>query len=221
MTLYELLGLAKDASTAQIRSAYRRLTKIHHPDKGGDPEKFAELQEAHDVLTDAQRRKVYDETGRTSEVRVPAIKLKRFLHMLFKSVIHAQNQRTGLSDDPVHENIKNKMLASLKRSMGEADQKRLELFHKLQRANQLVSRFKPPSLDADPVGDVLKAERAEVQKQMHEVEDEIEMAKMAETLISSYTYEVDPGKEGPISPGPTAYHSRGNSMYLFGPPPQG
>lgn len=65
--LYSVLGLSREAETQEIRQAYKQLAKEHHPDKGGDPEKFKELSEAHEVLSDESRRKLYDMTGSISE----------------------------------------------------------------------------------------------------------------------------------------------------------
>jgi len=61
--LYKRLGVAKDASDADIKKAYRKLALTHHPDKGGDPETFKGLAEAYAVLSDAEKRRVYDATG--------------------------------------------------------------------------------------------------------------------------------------------------------------
>lgn len=63
--LYQTLGVPEDASPEAIKSAYRALAMKHHPDKGGDAEKFGEITLAYDVLSDPERRKVYDETGVT------------------------------------------------------------------------------------------------------------------------------------------------------------
>ena len=65
--LYEVLGLSRDADTSEIRSAYKQLAKEHHPDKGGDPEKFKELSQAHETLSDEGKRRMYDMTGSISE----------------------------------------------------------------------------------------------------------------------------------------------------------
>lgn len=62
-TLYDLLGVAPSASTAEVKLAYRRIAKTHHPDGGGSPERFVALTQAYDVLSDEGRRKLYDETG--------------------------------------------------------------------------------------------------------------------------------------------------------------
>lgn len=65
--LYSVLGVSKDADIGTIRTAYKQLAKEHHPDKGGNPEKFKELSEAHEVLSDDGRRRLYDMTGSISE----------------------------------------------------------------------------------------------------------------------------------------------------------
>ena len=61
--LYERIGLTKEASEADIKKAYRKLALQHHPDKGGDAEKFKVLSEAYAVLSDPEKRRVYDATG--------------------------------------------------------------------------------------------------------------------------------------------------------------
>lgn len=62
---YKVLGVAKDATTADIKKAYRKLARQYHPDANkGDAaaeEKFKEISEAYDVLSDDKRRKEYDE----------------------------------------------------------------------------------------------------------------------------------------------------------------
>ena len=63
---YEVLGVSKDASSADIKSAFRRLAKKYHPDVSKEPdaaEKFKECQEAYAVLSDEQKRRQYDQYG--------------------------------------------------------------------------------------------------------------------------------------------------------------
>jgi len=61
--LYDVLGVAKEASTNEIKKTYFKLAKEHHPDKGGDPEKFKEIQAAYEVLNNPEKREIYDKYG--------------------------------------------------------------------------------------------------------------------------------------------------------------
>lgn len=66
---YEILGLSKNASDAEIKSAYRRLARKHHPDVDksvGATERFKEIGEAYQVLSDPQKKGAYDQFGHSA-----------------------------------------------------------------------------------------------------------------------------------------------------------
>src|SRR5271167_1642356 len=64
---YESLGVARTATPDEIKQAFRKLARIHHPDvaknKAAGEEKFKEINEAYEVLGDPDKRKRYDELG--------------------------------------------------------------------------------------------------------------------------------------------------------------
>jgi molecular chaperone DnaJ len=64
MTHYQTLGLARDATPAEIKRAYRRLAREHHPDMhpndASAPERFRTIDEAYQVLSDVDQRRRYD-----------------------------------------------------------------------------------------------------------------------------------------------------------------
>lgn len=72
---YEVLGLKRSATQDDIKSAFRRLARQYHPDINKAPDaskKFAEVQRAYDVLSDEQKRQMYDQYGADAADRGPA-----------------------------------------------------------------------------------------------------------------------------------------------------
>jgi len=67
---YEVLGVARDASADKIKKAYRKLARKHHPDVNPSDKtaeaKFKEAQQAYDILSDAEKRSLYDRYGKAA-----------------------------------------------------------------------------------------------------------------------------------------------------------
>lgn len=65
---YDVLGIKRDASTKEVKKAYHKMALLWHPDRSGDHERFKEINEAYEVLSDSEKRQAYDLHG---EVRRP------------------------------------------------------------------------------------------------------------------------------------------------------
>lgn len=68
---YKVLGVSRTATDEEIKKAYRKLARTNHPDAGGDEEKFKEINEAYEVLSDKKKRDLYDQYGTADANRIP------------------------------------------------------------------------------------------------------------------------------------------------------
>jgi len=74
---YDILGIRRGASSGEIRDAYRKQVKKHHPDAcgpGADAEEFIALEKAYETLRDAERRRRYDEELSGAPERTPFVR---------------------------------------------------------------------------------------------------------------------------------------------------
>jgi len=60
MDYYSTLGINRNATADEIKKAYRSLAMKHHPDRGGDANKFKEIEEAYRTLSDPQKKQMFD-----------------------------------------------------------------------------------------------------------------------------------------------------------------
>ena len=68
---YKTLGVSKNATPEEIKKAFRKLARTHHPDAGGDEAKFKEINEAYEVLSDEKKRQMYDQYGTAQASQIP------------------------------------------------------------------------------------------------------------------------------------------------------
>lgn len=68
---YKTLGVSRTASQDEIKKAFRKLARQHHPDAGGDEAKFKQINEAYEVLSDEKKRQMYDQYGTVSPNEIP------------------------------------------------------------------------------------------------------------------------------------------------------
>lgn len=88
---YQTLGVDKNATADDIKSAYRKLAKKHHPDLGGDPEKFKELNEAHDILSDPNKKAQFDHGGFNQSFNPSANAYRNGAHFHFEDIFNNED----------------------------------------------------------------------------------------------------------------------------------
>jgi len=207
MNPYDALGVRKDASAKEVGAAYRKLSKLHHPDKGGDRDKFEEIKFAFDILSNPERRKRYDESGRTDESPVTPQKVRIYIENTIRTVVGAERP-DGSTDDPIMENIRDKILMNIAAGKMELRKNIFKAQRKVERAQRMIERFKPKVAGGtDLVGDALKGQKKFWEGELRSFQDALELAEEAERVFNSYDYEAGPGPEGHYSPGPAMRRS--------------
>lgn len=87
-TLYEQLGVPKDASEEEIKRAFRLRAKELHPDVGGDEKEFVEVSKAYKILSNHTLRIIYDKTGKEEVVDTTIAQAVETLKNLFITIIN-------------------------------------------------------------------------------------------------------------------------------------
>ena len=110
---YDTLGVSENASQDDIKKAFKKLAVTHHPDKGGDEKRFKDINEANNILSDPQKRRVYDMQGdATADGGVrhhrSSPHFHPFDHFGFMNVFfnqHHQQQSAATSKPKVYEKV--------------------------------------------------------------------------------------------------------------------
>lgn len=214
MNLYQVLGVPVQATGADIRKAYRKLSAKYHPDnrETGDKDEFEKVKLAHDVLIDPKRRKRYDTTGRTDDDRITPERIEMFIREMVKTVVEAERP-DGSTDNPDGENIRDKMLLSLQASRAQVRNDRRKFERRAKRARNLLARFKPRE-GFDPVGAALKDQVEKWDYELRMNDDAMQLSIEMEKILKTYDYDVGPQSEGQVNRGPTGRLLLGGSRTI-------
>jgi curved DNA-binding protein CbpA len=198
MNLYEVLGVAKDATAAQIKSAYRKLVKVHHPDKGGDEEQFRKITQAYEVLSNANRREKYDATGDDtvdgfqSEAQKEA-EVTRLVHAIFNAVVMGIDEE--LHWPPPDFNTLLKRDVDNKRKVMKKDH--ADLKKKMQRLARKAKKWKYRGKGEDVIQAFFVQQERNLQSQLENLERAMELHEEVAAVLELYVYEreTDPTRD--------------------------
>lgn len=157
---YEVLGVARDATAAQIKAAYRKLSKKHHADAGGSDEVMRVINEAYEVLSDPEKRRRYDEHGDAGfDLEKEA---GQALRNLFGKLVKGDFQNVELAKQ---------MRAFVALNMDESRKAAERARAELGRLKRLERRFrrKAGAAGVDPFTAVLEAEVVSVQNDIKQL----------------------------------------------------
>jgi curved DNA-binding protein CbpA len=183
--LYAVIGVARDASAAKIKAAYRRKSKAAHPDTGGSEEAFAALAQAYEVLSDPERRAKYDATGEIDTASALNAEAKVFAcinRVLAQVLGHEQDYLTydliGLMGETLANEIK-------------AQKNILAMIEKVaKRAKRMQGRFKRKEPGDDNLLERMVAwHLANTVKGGNDIEGEIALRERAIVVLKDYRFD--------------------------------
>ncbi len=190
---YKALGVEPSASVDEIRQAFKKLAKQHHPDvAGGENESFDDIRKALDVLTDPQTRKMYDEFGVLPGDEASVLKLKAMqeLAAIFASILEQVTPDNITQVD---------VLATMRREVEKRQQAvggKVKLLAaeeaKLTRYQQVMSaRLKRKPGGKDIFFSVLEAMAAEVTAVRSHLDSEQRVVGAMIEELQNYTFEIE------------------------------
>lgn len=192
--LYDTLGVPPDATPEDIKAAYRAEAKKHHPDAGGDAERFGELQKAYDVLSDEDKRRRYDQTGSTDTMdpaqRIEAIARDRFAALIVE-IVQGDPQAAFTKDWIKHAKDQ------LHRSRAKAKAERKAVEGKIALADKLAARFKAKNTAKRNIpADVLSHVKRDMARNLAEIDEAFAIMDRLEAMLDDHTFEADPPTPG-------------------------
>jgi curved DNA-binding protein CbpA len=177
---YEILGIEKDASQEEIKKQYRKLSKEHHPDKGGDGQIFGEITEAYQVLSDPEKRAAYDRGEYVHNAKNPEDMAKSRVASLFDSAINRVRLEEAKRRDIVGD-----LKTALKQTRTAAEHDIRLLKDKLKVLAEISKRV---SGKDDMLNQVVDSNKRKVNETIASLKEEIERLNLMVKVCDDYKY---------------------------------
>lgn len=196
---YEVLGLAANATSGSIRQSYLRASLKHHPDKGGDVDKWLEIKLAYDILSDDERRARFDQTGCVDDKAVDnshAEAVKRLI-MAIKNAVQIARQKAEMSQQsPLQFDIvalaRNHLIDHIATVQNQID----EYTASLAFCAEIAPRFKKEGDGDDVVASVFAEDVKILTANIANCQKEIDDTNAALQLSENYSFEKLDGNPG-------------------------
>lgn len=188
-SLYRVLGLKKTATADEVARAYRRLALKHHPDRGGDRQKFEQIHAAFEVLSDPDRRARYDSTGEfaTAPVDNSLAELAQVLAPVLDQLVR---QMTAQRDDPGKVDLL-KVLKTVLANARNENQGKLSNLNKI-KANHLAAaeRFESDE-PMNLLSELARAQARQIEVQARPLEESVKGIDRVLAYLGTVRYRLD------------------------------
>lgn len=197
MNPYQTLGLDPSATPAEIKTAYRNATKTHHPDRGGESERFREIQRAYEVLIDPDLREEFDRTGRMPGARESAEDIPGLILEVYSQVVEATFKIKEIERLPILDAVRSvfkdrqkdlrKRIRSSARVSNSLERMRRRIIHKTDSAPTIFDQW-------------LEVQLAEIEDARRICERKIALAGQCLTWLEAYADAADEAADQDIDP---------------------
>jgi curved DNA-binding protein CbpA len=197
MTFYEDLGVDEEATSEELKKAYRKRASETHPDKGGDEEEFKKVQHAYEILKDPQKREYYDRTGQEQQKAMPfEMRFTRYFNdVLLQAALNVGSE--------IYDNVVVQFQKAIDTHIEECS-KHLNKLDKedkqISKLNTILERLKKKSGGQDFIRDniasTVKQMENKVEQQRQHWTSEKEFLEKCFDIMMEYTYKMDEKPEG-------------------------
>lgn len=186
MDPYKILMVDIKTPADLIKQSYRDLSKRWHPDKlHGDAEKFKEIAEAYEILSDPEKKKMYDETGLVYNEKQMEKKAQELVHQVFKTLIGQYGMERILSMDVIAE-----LKSLMDMGIQEVDKKIMEAKKEMAVAERVLGKFTFKE-EHNPIKDLLEADIHRHEATIRQMKSETVIAKRTYSLLKNYKFQSD------------------------------
>lgn len=181
---YDTLGVARDATPADIKAAHKRRRRETHPDAGGSTEAFQEVEEAARVLLDPRLRLTYDRTGTVDDGPEKAATM-----MARQALLEAISRCQDVEHVDLVANAKNS-IGNRMAQQREIRRGGVDAMKTLDKVRKRISAKGGP----DILGDMIEAEKDGIQSQISAIDETLKIMERAVEIIDQHAYRVDPAE---------------------------
>jgi curved DNA-binding protein CbpA len=185
MTLYEALGIERDASSEEIEAAFKAKAKTTHPDVGGSVESFQLVNTAREILTDPDKRAQYDATG---GVDVAASNERRdALNIVHGMMVQVTGQ---LGDGPIYVDLIEKMTTAGNQAIAKIEADIEDMRRAIVRLSDLAARFDAQGRD-NVLSPMVQEKIGIIEKNIPNAERALHLHKVALEILKDHSFRFD------------------------------
>ncbi len=191
MSLYDILGVAADATQAAIKAAFRSLAQKNHPDKaGGSKERMQDIQKAYDILSDEARRARYDESGATDQPPTPRDLAVAELAKLVAAMMEHLDKGEG--DDLDHNSPIDAVRQQVHGFLRDGAKAQVQLARVIVQHRKALMRLRHKIAAHDTMSEILNGLISQASKIMEKNEAHLGTYRAVLDILAEYEYEAEP-----------------------------